>query len=70
MARHSDCKHFHQSLVTTINQSYMQQYTSFLTHSDEGSGTVSPVISVHSSGKQGEIKILSVIARFPCSLEP
>ena len=49
---------------------YYLQYTNFLSLSNKESVIVSPVIIVHTLGKNGEIKIVSVLARRPSSLVP
>ena len=58
--------------IVSINfiRDYYLQYTHFLSLSNKESATVSPVITVHTLRKNGEIKTVSVLTRRPSSLVP
>ena len=60
MVFHSDCKHLYQ----------LPTYTDFLSLSDKESVIVSAVIPVYTLRKKTEIKVVSVLAKLPCSLVP
>ena len=57
---HSDFKHLHQRLLPAIYQ--------FVWLSDEESVNVSPVMTVHTLRKKGEIKTVPFLTRLPSSL--
>ena len=46
------------------------QYTNFLSLSDKGSMIVSPVTTVHTLRRKGEVKTVPVITKVPSSLIP
>ena len=60
MVCQSDLKYLPQTLLLA----------NFLSLSNKESVIVSDVISFHASGKQGEIKAVPVLVRFPCLLVP
>ena len=49
---------------------YYLQYTNFLSLSDKGSMIVSPVTTVHTLRRKGEVKTVPVITKVPSSLIP
>ena len=49
---------------------YYLQYTDFLSLSDKGSMIVSPVTTVHTLRRKGEVKTVPVITKVPSSLIP
>ena len=57
-------------IASIFIRDYNLQYTNFLSLSDKESVIVSRVITVHSLGKKGEIKTVSVSTRLLGSLFP
>ena len=60
---------YHSSIFASIFiRAYYLQYTDFLSLRDKELVIVSAVIPVHSLGRQGETKTVSVLARLSCTL--
>ena len=57
-------------MASIFIRDYYPQYTNFLSLSNKESVIVSPIITVHTLRKSGEIQTMSVVARLSSSLVP
>ena len=55
-------------IASAFIRDYYLQYTNFLNLSNKESVVVSPVVTVHTLGKNGDIKTVSVLTKYPSSL--